>query len=351
MKYDRILLLIVSIAAIALSVLMVLKVLGFSDKFVQETVAPNNEIEDPGSGRVDQVREQLGKTEGWTPKLVNGYKVPLNKSIPIITKTGSEQLYNPHLAEPKLRPPMTNEYLIQNELLLQYPDVGSRDPDEDGFSNLEEFAGGTSPKSAESHPPFTNKLFVVERIEVPFELGFAGSVEPFQVTLYLQPRRKSSFVNIGEKFGKNDRFEIKGYTQKYEEVTGKGRVDVSELEIFDSLWNEPVVLVHKVKKNIPTYFANFEFRLGSAEQFQVKKEDTFKLPNDENTSYKLVDISESQALVSRIGNDGVPGAEIPIPYVPQNSQSPPVDPVPAQEGGDETAGDPSLEPAPAEGIE
>jgi hypothetical protein len=350
MKYDRILLLIVSIAAIASSVLMVLKVLSFSERFVQQPAVPNNEIPNPGSDRVDQVRQQLAKTESWAPKVVNGYEVPLNKSIPILMKDGSNELINPLLPEPKLRPPMTNEYLLEHELAFLFPDVGSRDPDEDGFTNLEEFTAGTSPKDGEDRPPLTDKLFVVERISVPYIVKFTGAVEPFQITVF-QPSRRSKFCNFGDKFGADDRFEVKGFVKKEEEREGKGRVNVSELEVIDTAWNEPKVLIHGVETDFPTYFANFEFRLGAAEQFQVKKGDTFKLPNDPNTSYKLVEITESQALISRQGDDGAWSAEIPIPYVPQNSQPSSTETLPAEGGEVEILEESVEEPAPTEGDE
>ena len=49
------------------------------------------------------------------------------------------------------------------------------DPDDDGFSNLEEFRADTDPSDPESHPPYVVKFRFVERKDVPFPFVFNGS--------------------------------------------------------------------------------------------------------------------------------------------------------------------------------
>ncbi|VGO21587.1 Amuc_1099 family pilus-like system protein [Pontiella sulfatireligans] len=51
------------------------------------------------------------------------------------------------------------------------------DLDGDGFTNLEEFVGGTGPNAPLSHPPYALKLRFVERKEIPFPMVYQGFSE------------------------------------------------------------------------------------------------------------------------------------------------------------------------------
>ncbi|MEI7910821.1 MAG: Amuc_1099 family pilus-like system protein [Verrucomicrobiota bacterium] len=57
-----------------------------------------------------------------------------------------------------IHPPIPNIWWIQNGLDPGFADSPSRDADDDGYTNLEEFLGKTDPKDPKSHPPLINKL-------------------------------------------------------------------------------------------------------------------------------------------------------------------------------------------------
>ncbi|MEI7954879.1 MAG: Amuc_1099 family pilus-like system protein [Verrucomicrobiota bacterium] len=59
---------------------------------------------------------------------------------------------------PPIHPPIPNLWWIQNNLDPGFADSPSRDADDDGFTNLEEFLAKTDPKDPKSHPPLINKL-------------------------------------------------------------------------------------------------------------------------------------------------------------------------------------------------
>ena len=54
--------------------------------------------------------------------------------------------------------PIPNLWWIENRLDPGFGDSPARDPDEDGFSNLEEFIGRTDPNDATKYPPLIAKL-------------------------------------------------------------------------------------------------------------------------------------------------------------------------------------------------
>lgn len=57
--------------------------------------------------------------------------------------------------------PIPNLWWIENRLDPGFGDSPARDPDEDGFSNLEEFVGKTDPNDLSSFPPLIAKLMYV----------------------------------------------------------------------------------------------------------------------------------------------------------------------------------------------
>jgi len=59
---------------------------------------------------------------------------------------------------PPIHSPIPNLWWIQNGLDPGFADSPSRDADDDGFTNLEEFLAKTDPKDLKSHPPLINKL-------------------------------------------------------------------------------------------------------------------------------------------------------------------------------------------------
>lgn len=92
-------------------------------------------------------------------------------------------------------------------------------------------------------------------------------------------------------------------------------VDGSELTVTYLPTQEKVVLVRGVETSIPTYYAKFKFLIGSSDDFYVKKGDSFVLPVDPETKYKLVDIQEQEA---EITYEPEPGKEVRLKITPKN---------------------------------
>jgi hypothetical protein len=76
---------------------------------------------------------------------------------------------------------------------------------------------------------------------------------------------------------------------------------------------KPIVLVMGVETNLAEYSVKFEFRLKQIFPLApVEKGGSFRIPEHEDTTYKVIDIQEDKAVVSPLKPDGTPGEEVII---------------------------------------
>jgi hypothetical protein len=98
----------------------------------------------------------------WNQAEDTGRKVDLFTGIALfVSSRAPEEPVDLPKAEP-VHPPIPNTWWIENRLDPGFGDSPSRDPDEDGFSNLEEFTAKTDPNSSKSVPSLIAKLLYVK---------------------------------------------------------------------------------------------------------------------------------------------------------------------------------------------
>jgi len=108
------------------------------------------------------------------------------------------------------------------------------DPDNDGFTNGEEFTSETNPAKAESHPPYATKLIVGPVETQPFKLQFKSvlSVPDGSKKFALNTRdSRTYFAKLGDHV---EEFEVASYVEKFEEQDVGGvrrRVNLSVLTL------------------------------------------------------------------------------------------------------------------------
>ena len=80
------------------------------------------------------------------------------------------------------------------------PNVANADPDNDGFTNLEEYRAGTDPHNPKSHPDIASKLRIWEIQRHRFKLRFMGMMQmPSGTAFQLNLRSgRTVFVKVGE---------------------------------------------------------------------------------------------------------------------------------------------------------
>jgi hypothetical protein len=312
-NYEKILIVIMAVAAIAAGGWFIYASTTFPATLDRKNVQVRPFVENvPVQDMEEATQRAMADAKVWTAPIRNNKAVPLFKSVLLVLK--DDQIYDMFLEDPQLRPPLTNKWLRENTLQYLVPNVADLDPDEDGFSNVEEFDAGTNPNDANSHPPITNKLFLVQRIEHKFLITLRSSGDPPQVTITTEDgHRRSYFTEIGKGFGEGGRFVPKKFEKKTViDTKTNSEKDVSELTIEDTLRKNEVVLVKDAEQNLANYEGVFEFRLKTIEMVKGFKGDPFRIPGHDETTYRILDIQEDGATIATVDAQNKTGPPILI---------------------------------------
>lgn len=308
-NYERIILAVMALAAIAVSAWFILQANGFSATIVTPSFNRGTEVGTPPLVNVDKaIAIASSDPKPWIAPVRANKPVFLNKSVLLVQK--EEEIFDLYLDDKPLRAPMTNKFLRENELDYLSPNVGDLDPDNDGFNNKEEFEKGTSPKDPKNHPLITDKLFLVERISNDYKINLKSSSSPHQVATPNDRQKKNWFVDPnaaelpGKSFGAGGRFVATKFEKKVIPDPTIGEKDVSELSINDTLRKNTIILVMGTEQNLADYEGRFEFRLHKVLTIKAKKGDSFRIEGYADTTYKVVDIQEGSAVIAPLNQAG-----------------------------------------------
>jgi hypothetical protein len=297
-NYERALLVLAAVALLACSVLVILKVQAFPTLFEgRNSTKPQDNTIKPYP--VDALR--VASEQVAAPKLWTDHDGSLLVSLPYVLQEvedasggKSKILINPMESPEPLHPPITNSWLIKNQLPWWERDVKDQDPDEDRFTNLEEFTEGTDPKDKTSVPPYWKKLRLKEFISKPFRLKFNGTPDE-GLTFQINPQGgRTQFRAIGEMI-EGTPYKVVAFNPKTE-MRNDMEVDISELTIENTETGKSLVLVYRKEANDPTSFAKFVYLYDDSE-FTVKKDDEFSLVPQPDHKYKLIDINAEKAVI------------------------------------------------------
>lgn len=227
---------------------------------------------------------------------------------------------------------------IDNAWIIQYgmegytdPEFPNKDPDNDGFTNLEEFSEGTSPKDGTSLPPLWKKLRLKSFEKIPFRVKFMGAPslrpgEPFaqdtefsiNTVDYSSP---TQFLKVGQKIAGTELEITKAETKTVTNELGVA-VDASELTLKDASTGDIIVLVNEKEVDSPYSYAILDNPV-TGEEIRVEKGKTFAL-GPEEIAYKLVDVGSEGAVITPVQSEGqrltVPPSAESKPPAPQNVQ-------------------------------
>lgn len=315
--WDKWLLLFVAIAVIALSALFGMKALGFSERFELVSITPKNDLPDTEEARSNSAKSLVEKSQIWSnPVKGEAPKaVPLFVSIPLIEANGVViDMLDPNA--PLLRPPVSNAWLMANNLDFLNAGVLAQDSDSDGFNNLAEWEAKTDPKDATAHPPYAEKLVFVSRQKQDYILKFAARPDPerFQITRLpsvIWPERKTWLMRIGDT-SEDQQFKIESFEENQVRNNVGINVDASVLKITYLPKNEVVDLVRNIDTPIPTYFAELKFILDPQYKEYIKEGEAFSLTADPETKYRVIKVNEDSVVISfQTGTEPEQTLEIP----------------------------------------
>jgi hypothetical protein len=123
--------------------------------------AGNNNTAVRDADLIPKAKASLKFDRTWKQGMDGDRPVDLFTGIPLfVPSSAPETVIDPRKDAP-IHPPIPNTWWLDNRLDPGFADSPSRDPDEDGFSNLEEFNGKTDPNDSKDFPPLIAKLMYV----------------------------------------------------------------------------------------------------------------------------------------------------------------------------------------------
>jgi len=298
--WDKILLIVIGVIVLGLSGLFLSKALGFGERFRLTEVTPNPELPETDTGVIEIAKAFVERENVWTNSKMGVKPIRLFVSVPIIESDGMQiDMLDPD--DPKLRPPVSNAWLLANNLDYLNAGVLDQDPDGDGFSNRAEWNAKTDPIDSASHPPYAEKLVIHSRQQEEYRLEFTARPDGkrFQIKRIPTakwPRADTFLMQVGE-ISEDKQFRIDEFEEK-QAVRNGITVDASVLKITFLPKQTQHELVKNVPELIPTFFAELEFLLEPGKKFFVKEGEAFNLVIDPETKYRVLEVNEDSTVIS-----------------------------------------------------
>ncbi|MEG0024805.1 MAG: Amuc_1099 family pilus-like system protein [Akkermansia sp.] len=222
-----------------------------------------------------------------------------------------------------VHPPIPNAWFMDNGLndAFRFSDASSRDSDNDGYTNLEEFQAKTNPSDPNGHPPLIKKLALTDISERGYLVIFSQDLPPdfgFKATTMSGADLWRESVQMDGVFGKKPadlaRFKLKEIVKRDFKSQGTGVVETESVAMVEDLKPTKKGLVYEIRKGskfpqrILDRTAKLMITAGAQAQtaFKVEEGKTFKIPGDDKTEYLLESIDSKAGTISikPSGTDG-----------------------------------------------
>ncbi len=301
-NYEKALLGTFALVLLVASAFLILSALGFDATFadLKNVPPPSAKVDSLEMATIESTNAAIQKPAAWNPQPGTGslfvsrkYIVQQDKLIDPM-EGGSEMLH----------PPVPNEWFAERNLDILDPQILTRDPDGDGFTNLDEYVGKTDPNDKNARPPYISKLRLEKFIKQPFVILFASydgdESKPEEMTFQVNAvtaKRPSQFLKIGDPIA-GTKFKIVKFEKKNQVDANGVEKDLSQLTIQHDETKDQLVLTLQKYADSPDSYALFKY-LWNGESITVKKDKDFLLKPD-NESYKLIDISDAGAVVKNL---------------------------------------------------
>lgn len=302
-QYDVAVLLIVALISTGIAAYGIYQIFSFSELFNERNSpkARDNNLRQAELSSLNQALESLDIKPKWS-----SYEGLLFVSRIYILK--DNQIIDPIEGDTPLHPPVPNDWILKYNLDYSRSDLLETDPDNDGFTVLEEFLAGTNPIDPNSVPPRWTKLRVRDYTVIPFLLKFSGTMDEgntFSInyiderTKQPDPKRPTQMVSIGEQIEiSGQKYTVIEYHPKKitDNVTGLEK-DESELVVQNKLTGDKIVLINGKITDSPTVLVSFVNLIDSQEIKNIKIGQEFSLTADPQTKYRLESANENQAIL------------------------------------------------------
>ncbi len=319
------------------------KVGGVEDDFTAEVRGTGNN--DPAVAEGDlvaQAQASLAMPRDWAQGDAEGRPVDLFTGIPLFVGSDNPNVgIDPITADP-IHDPIPNTWWIQYRLDPGFGDSPARDPDQDGFSNLEEFQAKTDPTDPKAHPALIAKLKYVtdDSLVWLLEPGYGSEDGSFPIKYRDGENRKNAagagdMVAPGELFFSADpmknRFKLLGSEVRRElNPRTNSEVTVTYTRIEDQRANKKGT-IYEIPSPFPRgrdeEFAQYDRTavlsleaIGLAgQEFRVEENTRFSLPPKAGGEDFLVKTVTPESITVEYAGEGgtVQTVEIPKGGMPQ----------------------------------
>src|SRR5258708_14239985 len=150
--YDRVALIAAGIFLFISAVSIWWNAIQFGNRLVAQPEAPlKNASPPPVAAELDRAAERLQRPSQWKSSTRSGLFVPEKHFI-------GANGFPATLQNTQVHAPVPNDWIEKFGLAIQDADVLEQDPDSDGFTNLDEWQGGTAPTNKDWHTDYLPKL-------------------------------------------------------------------------------------------------------------------------------------------------------------------------------------------------
>ncbi|MFT4639825.1 MAG: hypothetical protein ACI8T1_003150 [Verrucomicrobiales bacterium] len=295
-RYEIVLLVVATVAAVALLGSAVLTNLEFDEILVSQVAERSKAMPEIGLAELTKASRIFRESLKWEGD-------HLFVSEPILEVDGATLRRLSHA-------PISSAWIAEHALPAMDPMLSALDPDGDLFTHLEEWQGKTDPNDPDSHPPMITKLGLDSIIESDLKLIFRGDVDGkvWQIDFVSKEKfpSKDMLMGMHKPFGPKDMFRLEAY-QERKGVDAKGvPKDASEVTISyvepDGLGRVNETLVKGQVWEMPAQEVRFSDPYDKSE-FAVKQGASFKISRDPEFRYTLIEVAASKAIVR--DQDGV----------------------------------------------
>jgi hypothetical protein len=305
--YNRVALIAAAAFLFLCSIFIWQKTSQFNTEFTAlQTVPPTKKASPPAKAvELEAALKKLDQPPQWTFGGRSGLFVPEKHFI------GANGLPTT-LQTTEVHSPVPNEWLEQFGLPIAEADVLNQDPDNDGFTNLDEWQDHTKPTDKNSHPDYVTKLELKSATEEPFRIMFSSWVDDTFGVNTIDLKEPTQFLKIGDTI-KGTRFKVAKFTEKYQKNQYGTDVDRSELMLEHEETKAQLTLVKEKIAVSPESVATFIYRWGERREFQVRKDQEFSLKPEEQIKYKLIDVQPPKAVIANMQKPDAPIEIGPLP--------------------------------------
>lgn len=301
-KYDRLLLGLFGVIALAVGGLLLIKVMGWKGQF--KTVAGSPRKADKAElNHAEKIANAL--TALKAPAAVKAPVGPsgaigLFNSAPVIKIAGETELVSPYDSKAKqIRPPVDNKWLIQSGLDITIFTINEMDDDGDSFTNQQEFEADpkTNPRDAKSRPPTYVKIQFKECQKDPMTIRLNTCLSEKEIQFRRTEPADKAFNTQPLKVGDSFAVEKDSTTMRFKIAKADLSDEIRPKVFIDDLLTEAKEEIECVKgdpKEFPILKAKLTFNLGKEEEKLVTLSEEFAFEADPDQKYKVKALTETE---------------------------------------------------------